>query len=90
MSTRHLTVLGVAFEALAGRNAGAASADELLDAIAARVPDVSMTDFLMAADYLKRLSSRLKGCAWRLDPANANSATPVNARVGTGTRARGQ
>jgi hypothetical protein len=85
----HLAVVAAAFEGLAGRDPGAVSADVLLDAVRRQVPEVSHADLLLAADFLKRLSSRLKGAAWRLDPANGNYfATPTNARAGTVARAR--
>jgi hypothetical protein len=84
-----LAVVAAAFEGLAGRDPGAVSADVLLDAVRRQVPEVSHADLLLAADFLKRLSSRLKGAAWRLDPANGNYfATPANAGARAQAHAR--
>ena len=84
----HLAVVAAAFEALAGRDPGAVSADVLLDAVHRQVPDVSQADLLLAADFSKRLASRLKGAAWRLDPGNSNYFATPNKQARGHTRAR--
>jgi hypothetical protein len=87
--SRTIVVVCAALEAVANRDPGSVSADVLLDAVQRNIPDVSHADLLMAADFLKRLASRLKGAAWRLDPGNGNNfATPANAGARAQAHAR--
>jgi hypothetical protein len=72
MISTSLRVIAAAFEGLEGRDPAAVNSGELLAAIRRVVPNASMNDLLLAAEYLKRVASRLNGSAWLINPANRN------------------
>jgi hypothetical protein len=83
-ASRTIVIVYAALEALGDRDPGAVSADELL----AAVPETSAAEFAVAAKFLERLASRLKGAAWRIDSANSCFLASQRGRAQAHTRAR--
>jgi hypothetical protein len=77
--SKTIAIVCLALEVLGDRDPGAVSADELLAAVTKASPETPAAEFALAAEFLKRLASRLKGAGWRIDPQN--SLAPSRARA---------
>jgi hypothetical protein len=82
--SRTVHLICIALEALDGRDPGAVSADELLMAVSKALPGTSAAEFTLAAKFLRRLASRLRGGGWLIDPENRLARTHTRARDGEG------
>jgi hypothetical protein len=84
--SKTIHIVCLALEVLGDRDPGTISAEELLAAVSKALPETSAAEFTIAAEFLRRLASRLKGAGWRMNPDNTSTQTRVRAH--TDARAR--